>query len=343
MSRIASPRRLMLDVAGTMLEGEDRELLAHPATGGLIFFARNYEAPQQLAELVRTVREINPDVLIAVDQEGGRVQRFRDGFTRLPPMSALARRWRNDPGEAESAARQLGQLMAAELVALGLDISFAPVLDLDYGVSDVIGDRSFGAGADQVIHLAGAWIDGMKAAGMCATGKHFPGHGAVTADSHTELPLDQRSLEEIRAADLKPFQALADRLDGIMPAHVVYDRVAAEPAGFSSFWLREVLRRELGFRGVIFSDDLAMAGAAAAGGYPERAEAALEAGCDMVLVCNDRGGAVQVLEHLERWSGGDDVVPAITLGARRSDPMTEEQRRNAQRLAMELGEEHEVA
>lgn len=343
MKQIASPRALMLDVAGTGLDAEDRDLLAHPAVGGLIFFARNYEAPAQLKELVEAARRINPQLLIAVDQEGGRVQRFREGFTRLPPMSALARQAGRDPEGAERAARELGRLMADELLQIGVDISFAPVLDLDYGVSEVIGDRSFGADPDQVIRLAGAWIAGMKTAGMAATGKHFPGHGAVAADSHTELPVDRRSLEEIRAADLKPFRALAGELAGIMPAHVVYERVAPEPAGFSPFWLRDVLREELGFRGVIFSDDLAMAGAAAAGGYPERAEAALEAGCDMVLVCNDRQGAVQVAENLERWGSGGEAVPAVTLSARRGEPMTEKERREAQKLAMELGDTNAVA
>lgn len=342
MKQIASPQCLMLDVGGITLNGEDRELLAHPATGGLILFSRNYEAPAQLRELVQAARRINPRMLIAVDQEGGRVQRFRDGFTRLPSMAALAREASRDAPEAERQARQLGRLMAEELLQYGLDISFAPVLDLDHGVSEVIGDRSFGATPEQVIRLAGAWIAGMKAAGMAATGKHFPGHGGVAADSHTELPVDRRSLEEIRAADLKPFQALIAQLSGIMPAHVVYEQVAPEAAGFSPFWLRQVLREELKFSGVIFSDDLAMAGAAAVGAYPQRAEAALEAGCDMALVCNDRAGAIAVLEHLERWSCGVERVPASTLCARTAEPMTASERRAAQQLAMELGAQHEV-
>lgn len=307
---------LMLDIEGTELTSEDRHLLAHPATGGLIFFSRNFASREQITALVAEVRAVRPDILIAVDQEGGRVQRFRDGFTRLPPMAALDAVYRHDPAEGQLQARLLGRLMASELVSCGIDISFAPVLDLDFGHSSVIGDRSFGASATQVVDLAGAFIDGMADAGMAATGKHFPGHGHVAADSHLELPVDDRPLAEIRAADLVPFAALAPRLQGIMPAHVVYRQVDEQPAGFSRFWLQQVLRQELGFSGVIFSDDLAMAGAASAGDYPARAQAALVAGCDMVLVCNDRAGAVQVAQYLEGWSLPGPVVPATHLAAR---------------------------
>lgn len=307
---------LMLDIGGTALTAEDRELLAHPATGGLIFFSRNFESPEQIAALTRDIRALRPDLLIAVDQEGGRVQRFRDGFTRLPPMRALGARWDSDSRGACDDARRLGRLMAAELVACGIDISFAPVLDLDHGHSGVIGDRAFHAGAAAVSALAGAFIDGMADAGMAATGKHFPGHGHVAADSHLELPVDERTLADIEAQDLVPFRALAPKLAGVMPAHVVYAQVDARPAGFSPFWLQQVLRAQLGFRGLIFSDDLAMAGAAGAGGYAERARAALGAGCDMVLVCNDRAGAVQVLQELERWQPPQSPVPATALRAR---------------------------
>ena len=307
---------LMLDIAGTELTAEDRELLAHAAVGGLIFFSRNFQSREQITELVSAVRAVRPDILVAVDQEGGRVQRFRDGFSRLPPMAALAATYQDDPDEGVTQARALGSLMATELVDCGIDISFAPVLDLDFGHSSVIGDRSFGATAAQVVALAGAFIDGMAAAGMAATGKHFPGHGHVAADSHLELPVDQRSLADIRAADLVPFAELAPRLAGIMPAHVVYQQVDEQPAGFSSFWLQQVLRQELGFSGVIFSDDLAMAGAACAGDYPARAQAALAAGCDMVLVCNDRAGARQVADFLDGWSLPHAVVPARHLAAR---------------------------
>lgn len=305
---------LMLDIGGTELTAEDRELLAHPGTGGLIFFSRNFENREQITALVKAIRVVRPEILVAVDQEGGRVQRFREGFTRLPPMRRLGERFDQDPNQASTQAYQLGALMASELVACDIDISFAPVLDLDFGQSSVIGDRSFHTQAQAVTTLAGAFIDGMRAAGMAATGKHFPGHGFVQADSHLELPMDTRTLDEITVADLVPFHALAGRLAGIMPAHVVYEQVDAQPAGFSSFWLQTVLRQQLGFSGVIFSDDLAMAGAAIAGSYAQRAEAALSAGCDMVLVCNDRAGAVQVLDYLQQRPA-QQVVAATTLRA----------------------------
>ena len=331
----ATPAVLMLDIAGTELSGEDRELLRHPATGGLILFSRNYDNPEQLRALVRSVRECRPDILVAVDQEGGRVQRFRDGFTRLPPMAALGERYQSQPQQALTEAGLLGELMAAELVSCGVDISFAPVLDLDFGHSSVIGDRSFGAGSEQVVALAGAFIDGMGRAGMAATGKHFPGHGHVAADSHLELPVDERPLADIEAADLVPFRALAAKLAGIMPAHVVYQQVDSQPAGFSRFWLQQVLRAELGFKGVIFSDDLAMAGAAFAGDYPQRADAALDAGCDMVLVCNDRQGALQVISGLEQRQFSEPLVAATTLAAQPRS-VAEEQLLAARELASNL-------
>lgn len=326
---------LMLDIAATELSAEDRELIAHPATGGLIFFSRNFESRAQITELVRSIREVRPEILIAVDQEGGRVQRFREGFHRLPPMAALAERYQKDAHQAQSDATALGALMASELVDCGIDISFAPVLDLDFGHSSVIGDRSFGATADQVVALAGAFIDGMKQAGMAATGKHFPGHGHVAADSHLELPVDDRPLEEIQAADLVPFAKLAPALAGIMPAHVVYGQVDEQPAGFSSYWLQQVLRQQLGFKGVIFSDDLGMAGAAFAGGFADRAAAALDAGCDMVLVCNDRDGTFQVLEYLEGRAFDTPLVSATTLAAQAS-AVPAEQLQAAARLADEM-------
>jgi len=329
--------RVMLDVAGTELEGEDRDLLAHPLVDGLILFARNYEEPEQLRALVRSARAIRPDLLVAVDQEGGRVQRLRDGFTRIPPMAGLARRYAENPdlGQAEAAA--LGRLMAEEVRGLDIDISFAPVLDLDYGCSTVIGDRSFGGAPETVIDLAGAWIAGMDAAGMAATGKHFPGHGAVAADSHTELPVDERSLDEIRARDLRPFIALRDQLAGIMPAHVLYPAVDEQrPAGFSPCWLRDLLRGELGYAGVIFSDDLAMAGADGAGGPAERAEAALEAGCDRVLVCNDRGAAITVVQRLEGSGLARDARSVASLRGRAGTPMDETVRARARELAEQL-------
>jgi beta-N-acetylhexosaminidase len=291
---------VMLDVAGQALTAEDRELLAHPAVGGVILFSRNYADPAQLRALtaaIATVKE--PPLLIAVDQEGGRVQRFRDGFTRLPPPARFAELFPMDAGAARQAARAAGWLMAAELGSAGVDFSFAPVLDVERGVSRVIGDRAFGTDADLVSELAAAWLEGVRDAGMAACGKHFPGHGAVVADSHLELPSDGRALAELEAADLIPFRYLIQRgLQAIMPAHVVYCAIDPNPAGFSPFWLREVLRGRLGFDGMVFSDDLNMAAAAAGGGFSERAMAALDAGCDMAVVCNNRTGAIEVVEAL---------------------------------------------
>lgn len=312
---------VMLDIAGTALDASDREWLAHPAVGGLILFARNFEDREQLCALTASIRAVRPDILIAVDQEGGRVQRFRRDFVRLPPMASLGQRYNAEADTALSEARLLGRLMAEELVRCDVDISFAPVLDLDYGVSSVIGDRSFHADVEVLTTLATAWIDGMAEAGMAATGKHFPGHGFVVADSHLELPRDERDLATIRAADLRPFAALAPKLAGIMPAHVLYPAVAPEPAGFSPFWLQQVLRGELGFRGVIFSDDLTMQGAAATGDYAARTHAALDAGCDMVLVCNDRTAAEQVVEAVTRRVDERVRVPASGLRARTTAPM----------------------
>jgi beta-N-acetylhexosaminidase len=309
---------LMLDVAGLSLDDEDRELLRHPGTGALILFARNYASPAQLAALIGDIRAENPDILIAVDQEGGRVQRFREGFTRLPPMRVLGHLHDRDPAAALAASQELGFLMAAELVPYGVDISFAPVLDLDFGASSVIGDRSFHHDANVVVALVAAFIDGMTQAGMAATGKHFPGHGFVQGDSHLELPVDHRSLDDIKAQDMVPFVKLADRLAGMMLAHIVYDQVDSAPAGFSSIWLKQILRQELGYRGLIFSDDLSMEGAAGAGSYAQRAAAALDAGCDMVLVCNDRPGARQVLQYLEQRPS-TPVVPASSM---RAQPMS---------------------
>ncbi|KGD61289.1 Beta-hexosaminidase [Alcanivorax jadensis T9] len=328
---------LMLDLEGLQVSDVEKDLLSHPGTGGLILFTRNYQDRQQLAELVRQIRAVRPEILIAVDQEGGRVQRFRDGFVRLPPMAALGRRYDQTPQLAMAEASLVGELMASELTELDIDLSFAPVLDLDYGTSTVIGDRSFHGDADAMIALAGAFIDGMSAAGMAATGKHFPGHGHVVADSHLELPVDPRPLAEIEAADLRPFVALAQKLDGIMPAHVIYSAVENQTAGFSRYWLQTRLREQMGFRGVIFSDDLSMAGAHGVGGYAERARAALEAGCDMVLACNNRTGAEQVLDFLAGtpFSG---QVPASGLRARSRRPMETTKRHAATELAAALTE-----
>ncbi len=290
---------LMLDVAGLSLTESDRALLQDPVVGGLILFSRNYESPQQLAALVAEIRACAPHVLIAVDQEGGRVQRFKTGFVRLPPMARLGEVYQANPALALTMAAELGWLMATELVAYGVDISFAPVLDLNFGVSEVIGDRAFAADSDAVIALSEQFIGGMRDAGMASTGKHFPGHGWVAADSHLEIPLDERPLAEIEQRDLHVFrQLMACGLDAVMPAHVIYQQVDRQPAGFSAVWLQEILRQQLAFEGVIFSDDLTMEGASVAGSFVERAEQALTAGCDMLLVCNNRDAALQVRDYL---------------------------------------------
>lgn len=285
---------LMLDVQGTWLTAEDRQILRQPEVGGLILFARNIEDPRQVRELSAAIRAVRPDLLLAVDQEGGRVQRLRNGFVRLPAMRALA-----DNADAEYLAEQCGWLMATEVLAVGLDLSFAPVLDLDHQRSAVVGTRSFEGDPVRASLLAGAFIRGMAAAGMAATGKHFPGHGWAEADSHVAIPLDERSLDEIRSHDLIPFQRLSQQLAAVMPAHVIYPQVDNQPAGFSRRWLQDILRGELGFHGVIFSDDLSMAGAHVVGDAASRIEAALSAGCDMGLVCNDRGAAELALSALQ--------------------------------------------
>ena len=294
---------VMVDLLGTELTPADRDLLLHPATGGVILFTRNYSSQQQLYRLVQEIHELrSPRLLIAVDQEGGRVQRFRKGFTLLPPAASFERHFGDDLRSARHAARELGWLMAAELRAAGVDFSFAPVLDLNFGVSSVIGDRAFGKTADRVGQLAGAWMLGAREAGMISVGKHFPGHGGVVADSHLDLPVDERALDELMEQDLRPFVRLIDNgLEGIMPAHVIYATCDSEPAGFSNYWLQTMLRGKLRFQGVIFSDDLSMAAARHAGCYAERARAALKAGCDMVLVCNNPDGARETLEELHDY------------------------------------------
>jgi beta-N-acetylhexosaminidase len=291
---------LMVDLLGTTLSQEEKEILQHPLVGGVILFSRNFESAAQVEALCQQIHALRtPHLLISVDHEGGRVQRFRQDFTRLPPVAAIGKQYHQHPQQALQRAEQTGWLMAAELRAVGVDFSFAPVLDLDYGVSEVIGDRSFHRDPKVVIAIARAYIHGMKKAWMSAVGKHFPGHGAVEVDSHLGLPVDKRYFEDMLQADMLPFSQLCQKeLAGIMPAHIVFEQSDEMPAGFSRFWLQEVLRERFGFQGAIISDDLSMEGAAIVGGPLERAEAALEAGCDMVLVCNNPGSVVEVIDGL---------------------------------------------
>ena len=296
---------LIIDIAGLTLSKVDRERLKHPLVGGLILFARNWQNRQQLTALCRSIKKLRPDLLISVDHEGGRVQRFKtDGFTHLPPMRALGEMWLDQPRaptkgraavkagplDAANAASACGYVLGAELRACGVDLSFTPVLDLDYGASSVIGDRAFGRDPRVVSLLAKSLMHGLLQSGMANCGKHFPGHGFVKADSHTDIPVDKRSRKAILQDDAAPYRWLSNSMTSVMPAHVIYPKVDSRPAGFSSTWLNNILRGQLGFGGAIFSDDLSMAGARVLDGkalsYTQAAIAALQAGCDMVLLCN---------------------------------------------------------
>ena len=306
---------VMLDVAGVELTADDRERIAHPLTGGVILFARNYESPRQLSALTTAIRAVrDPAPLIAVDHEGGRVQRFRDGFTEIPAMRTLGELWDRDAAAAVAEAERLGSVIAAELSSHGIDFSFIPVLDLDHERSAVIGSRAFHHDPNAVAQLAAALCRGLRAGGVAAVAKHFPGHGFVSADSHIEIPVAERPLAALEKDDLVPFGALIGlKLEAVMPAHVVYSAVDGEPAGFSRVWLADILRARLGFDGMIFSDDLSMAAARGMGDIVARAGAACTAGCDMVLVCND---PVAADELLARWR------PASNLDlARRAQQM----------------------
>lgn len=325
---------VVLDIAGTALNADDRRRLQHPLTGGLILFARNWRDRMQLTELTAEIKAIRPDVLICVDHEGGRVQRFRtDGFTHLPPMRALGEMWMRDGKagagsgalKATDAATAAGHVLGAELRACGVDMSFTPVLDLDHGASAIIGDRAFHRDARVATLLAKSLMHGLLLAGMKNCGKHFPGHGYVELDSHVDLPVDKRSLKAIFADDAKPYEWLSTSLAGVMPAHIVYAKVDANPAGFSARWLKDILRQQLGFNGAIFSDDLSMRGARRIGGvevtYAEAAAVALNAGCDLVLLCNQSLNGGKPVDALL-----DELLAARTQGNWQADPDSEARR-----------------
>ena len=315
---------LMVDLRGLALEADEQDLLRRECVGGVILFARNFASPAQLRELTAAVRECAPDVLIAVDQEGGRVQRFREGFARLPALRRIGELYEADPRRGLELAEDCGWTMAAEIVGAGLDLSFAPVLDLYDPASPVIGDRAFSANPDAVAELARAYIAGMARAGIAAVGKHFPGHGMVDADSHVALPVDRRSCDVLRENDLRPFVECRDKLDGIMPAHVIYPAFCPDAAGYSQFWLQNVLRGEIGFEGVIFSDDLSMAAAHVAGDVEQRLAKALAAGCDMLLVLNAREDALGAADYLERVGAPPNSKLARMRARTRTEPDPDE-------------------
>lgn len=299
----------VIDVVAKELSDDDRRRLLHPLTGGVILFSRNYDSPEQLQRLTAEIHALRePALIVSVDHEGGRVQRFRAGFTVLPPMRTLGVAWDQNRQQARLLAHDAGYVLAAELRAHGLDLSFTPVLDVDHGNSSVIGDRAFHSDPTAVAELAAALMQGLKEGGMGAVGKHFPGHGHVRADSHLELPVDERPYAGIETDDLVPFTRLIRAgLPSVMPAHIVYRQVDARPAGFSAVWLKRILREQLRFDGLVFSDDLSMEGARAFGGIVERAEAALSAGCDMVLVCNDPAAVDRLYESFNY------AMPAVSL------------------------------
>jgi len=308
---------IMLDVDGIELSPQDIEILQHPVVGGVILFARNYENIEQLSSLIKSIRSVREkDLLISVDHEGGRVQRFKDGFTLIPAMAKIGALYDQDAQAAKTLATNTAWLMASELRCMDIDFSFAPVADIDYAQCAVIGDRAFHADPQTVYELNLAFCQGLEQAGMASVAKHFPGHGAVSEDSHVEIPIDDREFDLLNENDIYPFRHLIqNNLSAVMPAHVIFSQMDASPAGFSRYWLQTILREQLNFNGVICSDDLNMQGASVAGEhYSDRAHAALNAGCDMILVCNNRPAAIEVIDELQ---GYDDPVSASRLAAMR--------------------------
>ena len=338
---------VMLDIAGLSLDESDRIRLKHPQVGGVILFSRNYESPEQLKALVDEIHGLRmPQLIVAVDQEGGRVQRFRDGFQNIPAMASLGQLYDQDNGRAIQCAETIAWVMAAELLYYGVDVSFSPVLDIGDPISQVIGDRAFHREPESITRLANAWIRGMRKAGMEAVGKHFPGHGSVRGDSHHVMPFDKRSIEQIEALDLIPFRrVIATHLSGVMMAHVIYDQVDDLAAGYSRRWINDILRKKLGFDGIVFSDDLSMSGAESVGGYSERARMALQAGCDILLVCNNSEGADEVLESLQDYDNPTTRIRMIRLHGRppkgTSDLLNTRNWRQAVKLLDEFNEQVE--
>lgn len=329
---------VMLDIKGIELTQEDCERLRHPLVGGIILFTRNYESREQLEELTTKIHELrNPPLLISTDQEGGRVQRFREGFTEIPASRLFGEVFDENPRRAKRLAETSGWLMASELRSAGVDFSFAPVLDIDFGVSEIIGTRSFHSDPETVADLAHAFMIGMHHAGMAATGKHFPGHGAVAPDSHLELPEDRRDLDAIASEDLVAFERMIHYgLEGIMPAHILYPLVDEQPAGFSKIWIQDILRNRIGFQGVVFSDDLSMKGAAIAGDSVARAESALAAGCDMILVCNDEVSANEILDGLNHTIDPTSMVRLAHMHGRSAEKRVTLEADNHYRQSVEI-------
>lgn len=306
---------VMLDVEGLSLSPADRDLLREPAVGGVILFTRNYESPEQIADLVADIRALrSPPLLIAVDHEGGRVQRFRDGFTAIPPMRRIGREYDRDSDSGLQAAREAGWLIASELRAVGIDLCFAPCVDIDWGVSEIIGDRSFHRKAEAVADLGNAFARGLRSAGMAAVAKHFPGHGAVLADSHLKLPVDRREYG-LLLDDMRPYERLVSTgaIAGVMLAHIVYEQIDAQPAGFSEYWIQRELRTRLGFGGAVFCDDLSMKATLGYGSMAERGRLALDSGCDMILVCNDRDAAHEAVDAFNDYSNPLSLVRLARL------------------------------